>query len=221
MTVGLNIHIFQITTNKLTEIQELITQIEIPEVKYSNANTFLANGFLSCAGDRESWEKIGSLLSQSRPVIKKRIGVLVNENINEDVIISDTLGPSSVFYYSGVHTAAGIGLDAGQIALRLKATSLIGLRSFCRLDIYPVYKTGTEHEAAKRSADRNSYEFVFDSAALNVRLGPGQFVLLAPGAAQTVKSDIQTISNIIFYPQELQNTVNLCLIICNVINKPL
>ncbi len=220
MTAGLNIYVFQILTDKLTEIQELITQTDTLGIEYGNINTFLANGLIGCAGDSESWQKIGQLLSQSEPVVRRRISVLVTENISEDVVISDTLQPSSVFYYSGGSATAGIGFDTGQIILRLRATSLIGLRQICNLQVIPVYKTDTEQKTKKQSAGQDSYEFVFDSAALNVRLRPGQFALLA-SATETAQTDIKTTGDIMFYPEGSGNTVNLCFIACNYVNHPL
>jgi hypothetical protein len=221
MTAGLSIYVFRISTDKLTEIQELITQTDMLNVEYGNINAFLANGLISCAGDRESWQKIGQLLSQSEPVVIRRISVLVTEKINEDVVIWDALQPSSVFYHTGSSATAGIGLDTGQVFLRMRATSLIGLRQICNLRVSPVYKTGVEQKTRKRSVNQDSYEFVFDSAALNVRLQPGQFVLLAPATIEAVQTNVKTIGNIMFYPEGYEDTVNLCFIACNLVNQPL
>jgi hypothetical protein len=217
MTVGLNIHVFRIPTDGLTKLQELIAQTDTISVKYSDPDAFLANGLISCAGDRASWQKIGQLLLQSQPEIQKRINLLVAENMPDDVIISETLQPVSVIYFSEA-TTTGIGFGAGRIALRIKAIPLIGLRQICGLDITPVYKTGCEQQEAKQSADRQSCGFVFDSAALNVRLRPGQFLLVAPAEIQ--QADTQTIGNITFYPESPESTVGLCVVACGLVKNP-
>ena len=165
--------------DKLTELQGLIAQTGTIDVKYGDADAFLANGLISCAGDRISWQKIGQLLSQSQPEIKRRISLLVTENMTDDVVISENLQPVSVVYLSE-GTTTGIGFGTGRIVLRIKVSPLIGLRQICRLDITPVYKAGSEQTTKKRPAGRKSYEFTFDSAALNVRLRPGQFLLHCP-----------------------------------------
>ena len=220
MTVGLNIYVFHIQADKLTEIQELIAQTSTIGVKYSDPDAFLANGLMSCAGDRTSWQKIGQSLSQSQPEIKERIGLLVAENMTDDVIISETLRPVSVVYLSE-GTTTGIGFGTGQIVLRINATPLIGLRQICGLDITPVYKTGSKQKAEKRPVGWKNYEFVFDSAALNVRLRPGQFLLIAPAQAEAQQADTQIIGDVMFYPEGSENTVNLCIIACGFINDPL
>ena len=219
MTVGLNIYVFHIQADRLTELRELIVQTSTIGVKYSDPDAFLANGLMSCAGDRVSWQKIGQLLSQSQPRIKKRIGLLVAENMTDDIVLSETLQPVSVVYFSE-GTTTGIGFGTGRIVLRIKATPLIGLRQICRLDITPVYKTSSKQKTEKRPADRKNYEFVFDSTTLNVRFQPGQFLLIAPLQAEAQKADTQTIGNAMFYPEGPENTAGLCIIACSLVNNP-
>jgi hypothetical protein len=219
MTVGLNVYVFHIQADKLTELQELIAQTDTISVEYSDPDAFLANGLTSCAGDRTSWQKIGQLLSQSQPQIKKRIGLLAAENMTDDVVISETSQPVSVVYLSE-GTTTGIGFGAGRIVLRIKVTPLIGLRQICRLDITPVYKIGSEQKIKNQPIDRKSYGFVFDSAALNVRFQPGQFLLIAPALTETQQTDTQTVGNAMFYPKGPENTAGLCIIACSLINNP-
>lgn len=220
MTVSMYIYLFEIRADKLTEIQEQISRTDTLPVKYNDPAAFSANGLVGCAGDRISWQKIAQLLAQSQPEIKKRINLLITENIPDDIIIAETPQPVSVIYRSDSATA-GIGFDAGQIVLRIKAEPLIGLRQFCRLDITPVYRTGVAQNTKRQPFGRDNYEFAFESAALNVCLRPGQFVLLAPAIAQSQQIGTQTIGDYLFYPQSPQNTANLCLIACSLINNPL
>jgi hypothetical protein len=220
MTVGLNIYVFQIQADKLTEIQEQIGRTDTLPVKYNNPDAFSANGLVGCAGDRISWQKIAELLAQSQHRIKKRINLLIAENITDDIVVTETPQPVSVVYRSN-STTAGIGFNAGRMVLRMKTKPLIGLRQTCRLDITPVYRTGVRQKIKKQLVSRDKYEFAFESAALNVRLQPGQFVLLAPAAAELEQIGTQTIGDIIFYPKSPQNTANLCLIACGLINDPL
>jgi hypothetical protein len=220
MFVGLYIYIFHIQADKLTEIQEQISRTDALSVKYNDPAAFSANGLVDCAGDRTSWQKIAELLAQSQPQTREHINLLITENIINDIVVAQTPRPVSVTYYSNGATA-GIGFDAGRIALRLKVSSLIGLRQVCRLDITPVYKTGLGQKAKKSSVEQENYEFAFESAALNVRLQPGWFVLLAPAQTQTDPNIAQTIGDIMSYSQTDSNAVNLCLIACNLINSPL
>ena len=220
MTVDLHIHLFRIQTNKLPQIQNQIGQTDTLPVKYDDPNAFLANGLISCAGDRASWQKIAQLVALAQPQTIKHINILMTENIAEDVVIAEANQPVSIAYRSS-DTTAGIGFGAGQTILRIKASSLIGLREVCRLDITPVYRTAAAQKTKKRSAGRENYESVFESATLNVHLQPGQFVLLAPTQALTDPNTAQTIGDILFSSQNPQKTVNLCIIACNLINSPL
>jgi hypothetical protein len=220
MIVGLHIYLFRIQTNKLPQIQNQIGQTDTLPVKYDDPDAFLANGLISCAGDRASWQKIAQLVALSQPKTLKHFNILMTENMAEDVVIAETNQPISIVYRSNDITA-GIGFDTGQTILRIKASSLIGLRQACRLDITPVYRTAAAQKTKKRSAGRENYESVFESAALNVHLQPGQFVLLAPARTQTDPNTAQTIGDILSSSPNPQKTANLCIIACNLINNPL
>ncbi len=220
ITVGLYIYLLRIQTDKLMELGEQISRTEALPLIHDDFAAFSANGFAGCAGDRISWQKIAPLLAQSQPQIKKRINLLIAENIADDIVIAELSRPVSVTYRSG-STTAGIGFDAGRMVLRIKAEPLIGLRQVCRLNITPVYIIGAERKTKKWFADRANHELAFESAALNARLQPGQFVLLAPSQMRTDRTDIQILSDLVFYSQCPQHTANLYLIACSMINSPL
>jgi hypothetical protein len=221
INVSLHIYLFQIRTDKLAQIQEQFSQPYTLPVKYNDPCAFWENGIIGCAGDRTSWQKVAALLTQSQPETKKHISLLIDENAAQDIVVTQVPRPVSIVYRSG-STIAGIGFDTGTVILRIKVNSLIGLRQACRLDVTPVYRTDAARQKAKKIlVRRENREFIFESAAFNVRLQPGQFVLLVPAEKQTDQAESQTISNILFYPQTTKNTANLCLIACNLINNPL
>ncbi len=211
MTVGLHIYLFRIQADKLGRIQYQIGETDLLPVKYNDPDAFPLNGLMSCAGDIKSWRKIAPLLTKARPQLRKHINLMITQGMTNDVIIAESAKPVSVVYRSG-DTTAGIGFDAGRIALRIKASPLIGLRQACKLDVMPVYKT---------VADKNSREFTFESAAFDVRLQPGQFVLLAPAGDEQKQPETRTIGDIISYPQTPKKTADLYLIACGLVNTPL
>jgi len=219
MTVGLHIYLFRIKTDKLAQIQDQIEQTNTVPVKYNDLVSFTANGLTGCGGDRKSWQKIGPLIAEAEPKTKKHINLLITENLSDDVVITETAKPVSIIYHSNDSTS-GIGFDAGQMVLRLKVSSLIGLRQACRLDVMPVYKI-TGQESGKILSGEKKHEFTFDSAAFSVRLQPGRYVLIAPANERQKQTETQTIGNIISYRQTPEDIADLCLIACDLINNPL
>ena len=219
MTVGLNIYLFRIQTDKLMELGEQISKTDTLPVTYNDFAAFSANGLVACAGDRTSWQQIAPLLSQSKPEIKKRINLLITENLPDDIIIAESSGPVSFLYHWGSATA-GIGFDTGRMLLRIKVEPLIGLLQSCKLNVTPVYKIGAAQKTKKWLVDSNSSEFAFEAAALNACLQPGQFVLLAPARTKTDQSESQTLADLMFYSQNPQKITSIYLIACSLINSP-
>jgi hypothetical protein len=216
-TVGMNIYILQISSDKLTELQDIISQTTAFPVKYNASDAFWANGLASCGGGKNDWQKINKFLSDSQFKIEKSISLYVVQNIAEDVIITEPSQSVSILYRSEPPATAGIGLEAGRFALRLTAKPIIGLRRICELDIRPAYKTSLEKIERKNARS----DFVFDAAAMSVQIRPGQFVLLGPGSIKSPSQDIQTIGDLIFWPKGSEDVINLYLIACNLIREPL
>jgi len=231
-TVGLNIYTFQIDSTRLPEIQHLMYQTSTLPISYSSsghsppppdaASVFSSNGLICCAGDKNDWQKISKPLFKSKSTsrINKSTSLYAVENISDDVIVGEILQPVSILYYSGGTAASGVGLDAGQVGLRIKTSSPIGLRQVCRIEITPIYKIGLSQKT-KQPANQSNREFIFESAAMITRLGIGQFILIAPAAAEAYPEGIKTIGDIMFYPQKPQKTVTLYLIACNTIKEPI
>jgi hypothetical protein len=217
ITVDLLVYLFRVPADKLTDINEQISETNELSVKYTDSAAFSANGLVCCAGDRNSWQKIAPLLAKLQQRVKKHINII--KNIPDDIIISESAKPVSVTYRWDSATA-GIGFDAGRMVLRIKVEPLLGLRQACRLEITPIYITGAARKTKKQIISSNNYEFAFESAGASARLGPGQFILLAPAQVQTDQSVIQTLSNLMFYQPPPPNTADLCLIACSSINTP-
>jgi hypothetical protein len=214
-TAGINIYILQISSDKLTELQDIIVKTDALPVKYNASDAFWANGLASCGGGKNDWQKINEFLSDSQFKIEKSVSLYAVENVADDVIITKTSQPVSILYRSEPPATAGIGLEAGRVVLRLTTKPVIGLRGVCSLDIRPAYKTGLEKN------EKAGSEFVFDAAAMSVQIRPGQFILLGPGSVKSPSNDMQTIGDLMFWPKESENVITLYLIACNLIKEPL
>jgi len=213
-TVALDIYTFQIDSVRLPEIQNLICQTKTLPIAYNTKDSFSLNGLIACGGDKNDWQKISKPIFKSTPRIAKSISLYSVEDISDDVAITRISQPESILYYAGQNKAAGIGLDGGQITLRIKTDSVIGLRQVCKVDITPIYK------GIKSPANQDGGEFVFESAQVVCRLGVGQFVLIAPATVRAGQGENRTLGDVICYPQKPGKTVNVYLINCNSIKEP-
>jgi hypothetical protein len=218
-TVALDIYTFQIDSARLPEIQNLICQTKTLPIAYNTKDTFSLNGLISCAGDKNDWQKISRPIFQSTPRVAKSTSLYAVEDVNDDVAITQIPQQESILYYTGQNKTAGMGLDGGQIMLRIKTSSVIGLLQVCKIDIMPVYKAGFSRET-KSPANPSGGEFIFESAQVVCRLGIGQFVLIAPATVRAEQGENRTLGDVICYPQKLKKTVNVYLINCNSIKEP-
>ena len=214
-TIALGIYTFQISSARLPEIQNLICRTNTLPLAYNAKEAFSLNGLIACSGDKNDWQRISGAIFKSTPRIAKSVSLYAVEDVNDDVAITQIPQQESVLYYAGQDKTTGIGLDGGQIMLRIKTSSLIGLRQVCRVDITPVYK------GIKSPVNQDGGEFIFESAQVAGRLGVGQFVLIAPAAVRAGQGESRTLGDLICYPQKPGKTVNVYLINCNQIKEPM
>ncbi|MFA6186275.1 MAG: hypothetical protein WC770_03550 [Phycisphaerae bacterium] len=214
-TVVLDIYTFQIDSARLPEIQNLICQTKTLPIAYNTKDTFSLNGLIACAGDKNDWQKISGPIFQSTPRIAKSTSLYSVEDVSDDVAITQISEPENILYYAGQNKTAGIGLDGGQIMLRIKTSSVIGLLQACKVDIVPIYK------GIKSPANQSGGEFVFESAQAVCRLWAGQFVLIAPATVRVGLGESRTLGDVICYPLKPPKTVNIYLINCNQIKEPI
>lgn len=219
-TVVLDIYTFQIDSARLPEIQNLICLTKTLPIVYNTKDTFLLNGLIACAGNGNDWDRISRPIFKSTPRIAKSTTLYSVEGVSDDVMITRISEPESILYYAGQSKTAGMGLDAGQIMLRTKTSSVIGLRQVCNVDIMPIYKTGFS-QGIKSPVDANGGEFMFESAQAACRLGAGQFILIAPATVRAGQGESRTLGDVICYPQKPPKTVNVYLINCNQIKEPM
>jgi hypothetical protein len=214
-TVFLDVCTFQISSIRLPEIQNLICRTKTLPIAYNAKEAFLLNGLIACAGDKNDWQRISVPIFKSAPRIAKSTSLYSVEGVSDDAAITQIYQPESILYYAGQNKTAGMGLDSGQIILRIKTSSVIGLRQVCQVDITPVYK------GIKPAIDSNGREFIFESAQVISRLGVGQFVLFAPATMRAEQGENRTLGDVICYPLKPEKTVNIYLVNCNSIKEPM
>jgi len=219
-TVGLYVYVYQIDRDKYPSVQQKLNQAADLSVEYEDSKSFSSNGLIGGGGDINAWVKLAQVLTDAQAAIIKRTITYISDNTNDDIVITELTEPGSVRCYSDGDTSAGMGLSAGTVWLRINSKPLIGLKQSRRINITPIYKAeAISDEKIKSSSPKNpAWELPFSSTSLNVSLRPGQFVFIAPDAANFPQEGLPLIGQMIFCADKPKPVVRFCLVACSLIN---
>jgi hypothetical protein len=225
--VGLYIYEFQFDKENYPAAFDGLGEANDFTIKYGDVASFAANGFICGGGDSDTWTRLAQILTQVQSTITKRSIVYINFNTDHDVFIAQQSEPVFVSYHSDSNALAGIGLPPGDISLRLNAAPTI-LKQICNLSIKPVYLSRSDRVAADiadstpdktlKEQKTSTDEFVFDSAAINVALRPGQFVYIAPDIDNFPRDGSSVAGLLMFCSDIPKPVIRLCIITCGRIN---
>jgi hypothetical protein len=220
-SIGLYIYVFQFDKENYPAALDGLGKANDFTIKYRDAASFTANGFSCGGGDSDTWARLAQILTQAKSTITKRSTVYINFNTDEDVLIAQQSEPVFASYHSDSNALAGIGLPPGDITLRLNAAPTI-LKQTCNLSIKPVYLSradaGSSSDKTLKEQKTPAGEFVFDSAAINVSLRPGQFVYIAPDIDNFPRDGSSVAGLLTFCSDAPKPVIRLCVITCGRIN---
>ena len=225
--IGLYIYVFQFDKENYPAALDGLGEANDFTIKYRDVASFAANGFICGGGDSDTWARLAQIFTQAHSTITKRSIVYINFNTDQDVFITQQSEPVFVSYHSDSNALAGIGLPPGDIVLRLNAAPTI-LKQICNLSIKPVYLSRSDRIAADiadstpdktlKEQKTHTSEFVFDSAAINVPLRPGQFIYIAPDIDNFPRNGSAIASLLMFCSDMPKPIIRLCIITCGRIN---
>jgi hypothetical protein len=215
-TVGLYVYVYQIDRDNYPSVQQELSQAADLPVEYEDSKSFSSNGLIGGGGDINTWAKLAQVLTDAQAAIIKRTITYISDNTDDDILITELTEPGSVRCYSGGDTSAGMGLPAGTVWLRINSKPLIGLKQSRRINIMPIYKA--EAISNDKNPKNPTWEFPFSSTSLKVPLRPGQFVFIAPDAANFPQEGLPLIGKMIFCADKPKPVVRFCLVACSLIN---
>lgn len=183
-------------------------------LQFANAQAFKANGFAAGFGDEQVWGQVGRILQTSRARTVKTISLTAFDEQAHDILIGPLGVERTVFYTETDGRIAGATLANGATALRITAARVPGARGLCRVNVQPVFKSGPMMGTVDRLAGAGRPgDALFDSAGFELKISPGEFVLLGPAQPSPDPAGM-TLDGVFFSADEAQQVVRMYLIFC-------
>ncbi len=213
--------------DQIASLQQDFLQFDTTQLIFAERRAFQANGFLAGFGTNEHIGRLSALFEKIRARRKETRNLLVYDDAGDDISVAMLNSKDEVSWKLADGKVAKEVFSPGRFSWMLKAAPVPDIRGIAQVRILPVYRMGTDGFLTYLARMRGYAPF--DFGAFNVRMNPGDFVLLAPlGEPEAAdqpnardipaESDAQplglTLNRLLFYPPDKPWAINLYMVLC-------
>lgn len=212
-TINFDIHTFEIPAENISVLNEVWQMLYTKPLQFNDYDAFKANSFSAGFGQIQMWNTIASVIRDGGGKHIETASLLLPDGGTNDFTITRLNKEQTVFYISIAKSMEGVTIGPGKLALRIKVEKIPGSRGVCLLDAQPVFPSSIRSPIPQLAAQAKSAEFLFTSAGFNLKISPGDFVLLGP--EKYIDHQI-TLGSLLFSRPKSKpvTTVRIFLIIC-------
>jgi len=178
--INLEMHVIEMPADNIDDLDKIRKKLRIRPLKLKNYQAFSANSFLARFGQLDVWNDVRSMLvaADGQEVVK--VSLMLSDGQPQTLTIAGLSRTQTVFYTAADGSRQGANIGPGILGLRIKGDRIPGRKGICEVTAYPVYTLPTQSAIPQLQAQMKRREFPFTSAALGLRMSPGDFVFLAP-----------------------------------------
>ncbi|TKJ37169.1 MAG: hypothetical protein CEE38_09760 [Planctomycetes bacterium B3_Pla] len=184
-TINVEVHVIEIPADNIGDMDNIRKKLRIRPLKLKNYQAFSANSFLVRFGQSDMWNEVRSMLiaADGQKVAKVSLmfsGDPNDPNDQQTLAITGLSKTQTVFYTAADGSRQGANVGPGILGLRIKGDKVPDRKGICEITAYPVFSLPTKIAITQLEAQMKRREFPFTSAALGLKMSPGDFVFLAP-----------------------------------------
>jgi len=194
-TINFNVYIFEIPAENVSTLDDVWQMLYFQPIRFNDYDAFGANSFSAGFGQIPMWNRIADVLQAADGKEAKRVSLLLADGQANDVAIVVLDREQTVFHISGKGSMEGATIGPGELALRIRAEKIAGLRGVCKTDVLPVFTPPRRSTIPLLAARDKSGEFRFTSTGFSLKMSPGDFVFLGP---ETYIDDQITLGGLFF-----------------------
>ena len=179
-SINLDVHIIEIPADNIGDLDKIRKKLHIRPLRLKNYQAFSANSFLARFGQLDEWNEVSSMLIAANGEEAAKVSLMLSDGHPQTLAVTGLSRTQTVFYTAADGSRQGANVGPGILGLRIKADRIPGRRGICEVTAYPVFSLPTNSAIPQLEAQMKRREFPFTSAALGLKMSPGDFVFLAP-----------------------------------------
>lgn len=179
-TINFNVHIFEVPAENISALDDAWQMLYPKPLQFNDYNAFGANSFLVGFGQVQMWNEVHDLLLAAGGKKINTVSLLLPNGQTNDLPIAGLDKKQTIFYISSGGSRKRATIGPGELALRIKAEKIPGLRGVCKTGALPVFLPPVRSPIPQLAARAKAGEFLFSCCGFELKMGPGDLVLLGP-----------------------------------------
>lgn len=179
-TVNLDIYVFEMPARNTDALAELWQALYSRQLRFNDYDTFCANSFSAGFGQLQMWNKIVDLLRASGGKKVETVSLLLFDGQPWDFTIATINKQRTIFYVPGTGPIEGVTIGPGKLVLRIKAEKIPASKGICNVSFQPVFSSQAKGPILQSEARTKTDDIIFTSTGFELKMSPGNFVLLGP-----------------------------------------
>lgn len=228
-TATFDVYIFEIPAENVSKLNDAWQMLYLKPLLFTNYKVFRANSFIVRTSGMQMWQRMNDLLRAAGGQKIVTVSLLLPDGQTNDLTITELNSKQNISFIAEDGSEQGATIGPGNLVLRIKAEKIPQDTGVCKLIAYPVFTIPIRSSIPELVARAKLREFVFSSAAFGLKMGPGDFVVLAPKKYISDKSTLGGLffskpeGSLFFSPadprkSELKPAVRIFLLVCSRIN---
>ncbi len=179
-SINLEVHVIEIPADNIGDLDNVRKKLRIKPLKLKNFQAFSSNSFLARFGQSDMWNEVHGMLTAAGGQEVVNVSLMLSDSHPQTLAITGLRKTQTVFYTADDGSRQGANVGPGILGLRIKGDKIPGRKGICEITAYPVFSLPTKSAIRELEEQMKRREFPFTSAALGLRMTPGDFVFLAP-----------------------------------------
>jgi hypothetical protein len=179
-SINFQVNIFETPAENTGKLNEISKTLYTQPFRFKHFKAFGANSFSVGFGRTSLGNQIFDMLSEAGA---KRVGssvILLSDGRYDDLPVNRLFNRTSIYYTSTDGSIKTKSIGPGQLALRIKAQKIPGLRGVCNVSFTPVSPSPLKQLTTKSSDSSESNDTFFESCSFSLKMSPGDFIYLRP-----------------------------------------
>jgi hypothetical protein len=214
--IGFRVFTFELPAQQVDLLKETFALMSKRQIRFADRDAFEANGFLAGFGTQQDWPALSVEMDKLVARRTATRNVVVYEAAGDDISVTLLNSTHDVAWIEAGGKAVRDTFAVGRFTWMLKARPLESVRGVAQVQISPVYKLGTQSFLSHLAQVRD--HTAFSAAALDIRMGPGDYVLLGsagePAGLGGQSTAPFTLNRLLFYPAERPEMMRLFVVLC-------
>jgi hypothetical protein len=180
-STNFNLYIFEMPSDNINKLDGIRKTLFTKNLRYQSAHAFRSNSFSLHFGQIRMWNELFRAILVAGAKEINKVSLMLADELPETIAVARINSPQTIFFTSTYGSREGANVGPGILALRIKTQKIPALRGVCNFTAYPVYSPPMIKSSIPLLNSRTQRrEFSFSPAAFGLRMGPGDFILLAP-----------------------------------------